>query len=131
MFLEIFVPTPICRSVTAFHYSRPIWYAWHFERLPVRICKKIGEYVISTIISVVLVQTVQPQTRKKSYPLAQFNNEGCMSKGRVQDCSGAAEQKNENNHVEECPTAVHVDGCKSILHFREGLSTNFEPDLPL
>lgn len=45
--------------------------------------------VFSTIVSVVLVQSGQTQTKRTEYPLTQFNNEGCMAKARVQDCSGS------------------------------------------
>src|SRR6266496_1577463 len=40
-------------------------------------------------ISPLLVQPVQTQTNRAKYPLTKFNNEGCMAKGRVQDCSGS------------------------------------------
>jgi hypothetical protein len=40
-------------------------------------------------ISSLLVQSGQAQTKMAKYPLTKFNNEGCMAKGRVQDCSGS------------------------------------------
>jgi hypothetical protein len=34
------------------------------------------------------MQSAYTQTKRTKYPLTQFNNYGCMAKGRVQDCSG-------------------------------------------
>jgi len=35
-------------------------------------------------------QLGQPQVKRTRYALTKFGNEGCMAKGRVQDCSGSA-----------------------------------------
>jgi hypothetical protein len=42
--------------------------------------------IATAFISILLIQAGQTQTKTAKYPLAQFNNEGCMAKGRVQDC---------------------------------------------
>jgi hypothetical protein len=34
-------------------------------------------------------QLGHPQVKQTKYALTKFNNEGCMAKGRVQDCSGS------------------------------------------
>jgi len=39
-------------------------------------------------VSVLVMTSASPQTKRTRYPLTQFNNEGCMAKGRVQDCDG-------------------------------------------
>lgn len=38
---------------------------------------------------VLMEQSGHTQTRAAKYPLTEFDNYGCMAKGRVQDCSGA------------------------------------------
>jgi len=40
-----------------------------------------------------LIDSARTQTKRAKYPLTQFDNEGCMAKGRVQDCSGTVMQK--------------------------------------
>jgi len=48
---------------------------------------------IALLLSFLLVQSGQAQTNKNKYSLTQLNNEGCMAKGRVQDCSGPVMQQ--------------------------------------
>jgi hypothetical protein len=36
-----------------------------------------------------MTQLGHPQVKRTKYALTKFNNEGCMAKGRVQDCSGS------------------------------------------
>ena len=45
--------------------------------------------VAIAFISLFLIQFGRTQTKTLKYALTQFNNEGCMEKGRVQDCSGS------------------------------------------
>jgi hypothetical protein len=48
---------------------------------------------LTLFISFVLIQSGRTQAKSAKYPLTQFDNEGCMAKGRVQDCSGAVMQQ--------------------------------------
>src|SRR5262249_16435500 len=43
---------------------------------------------LALFVLVLLVPCAQPQTKRAGYPLTQFKN-GCMAKGRVQDCRGS------------------------------------------
>ena len=36
-----------------------------------------------------MTQVSHPQVKRTKYALTKFNSEGCMAKGRVQDCSGS------------------------------------------
>jgi hypothetical protein len=44
---------------------------------------------LTLFITFLLTQSGRTQTKSAKYPLTQLNNEGCMAKGRVQDCSGS------------------------------------------
>src|SRR5438067_5419463 len=55
--------------------------------------RKAVHAVATAFISFLLIQSGRTQTKTANYPLAQFNNEGCMGKGRVQDCSGSVMKK--------------------------------------
>lgn len=44
-------------------------------------------------VSFVFAQIADGQTKRVKYPLTQFDNSGCMAKGRVQDCSGKVMQE--------------------------------------
>ena len=54
---------------------------------------KAVQAIVIALISFLLIQSGQTQTRIIKYPLTQFSNEGCMAKGRVQDCSGSVMKK--------------------------------------
>jgi hypothetical protein len=43
VFAEVLVPAALSCAITGFHHSWPIRYAGHCERLPVGLCKEIGE----------------------------------------------------------------------------------------
>lgn len=51
--------------------------------------KLIVGIALALFVSVLVIPSAQPQTKRARYPLTQFNNEGCMAKGRVQDCAGS------------------------------------------
>jgi hypothetical protein len=55
--------------------------------------KVVPAIALSLLISFVLIQSGRAQTKRAKYPLTQFDNEGCLAKGRVQDCSGAVMQQ--------------------------------------
>ena len=55
--------------------------------------KLVSAIALSLFISFVVMQSGQAQTKRAKYPLTQFDNEGCMAKGRVQDCSGTVMQQ--------------------------------------
>ena len=40
-------------------------------------------------VPILLTHVAQPQPKRAKYALTEFNNYGCMAKGRVQDCSGS------------------------------------------
>ena len=61
---------------------------------------------IVLLISFLLIQPGQTQTKKAKYPLTQFNNEGCMAKGRVQDCSGPVMQEILADDKEAIPVLI-------------------------
>jgi hypothetical protein len=46
---------------------------------------------IATVVCLLALMTQlgHPQGKRAKYALTKFNNEGCMAKGRVQDCSGS------------------------------------------
>ena len=44
-------------------------------------------------VSFIFAQSAQAQTKRVKYPLTQFDNYGCMAKGRVQDCAGKVMQE--------------------------------------
>lgn len=50
--------------------------------------KFVPAIALAVFVSVLPIPSAQPQTMRARYPLTQFNNEGCMGKGRVQDCAG-------------------------------------------
>jgi hypothetical protein len=49
--------------------------------------KIISEIALTLFISSFLMQSGHTQTKRAKYSLSQFDNSGCMAKGRVQDCS--------------------------------------------
>lgn len=49
----------------------------------------VAHIAFAIIVSILIVHTGNTQTTKATYPLTQFDNSGCMAKGRVQDCPGA------------------------------------------
>jgi hypothetical protein len=51
--------------------------------------KLIAAIAPAIFVSVLVIPSAHPQTKRARYPLTQFNNEGCMAKGRVQDCDGS------------------------------------------
>lgn len=51
--------------------------------------RKAVPAVAIAFIAFLLIQSGQTQTKTAKYRLTQFDNEGCMSKGRVQECSGS------------------------------------------
>jgi hypothetical protein len=51
--------------------------------------KVVPTIALVLFISFPLIQSGQTQTKRAKYPLTQFNNEGCMAKGRVEYCSGS------------------------------------------
>ncbi len=55
--------------------------------------KVVRAIALILFTSFVLMRSGRTQTETAKYPLTQFDNEGCMAKGRVQDCSGAVMQQ--------------------------------------
>jgi hypothetical protein len=51
--------------------------------------KRAPGIALAVALPLLLTQSVQSQMKRPKYALTQFNNEGCMAKGRVQDCSGS------------------------------------------
>jgi hypothetical protein len=49
--------------------------------------KIISEIAFTLLISSFLMQSGHTQAKRAKYSLTQFDNSGCMAKGRVQDCS--------------------------------------------
>lgn len=49
----------------------------------------IPAIALALFLPVLVMLSAQSQTKRTKYPLMQFNNEGCMAKGRVQDCPGS------------------------------------------
>ncbi len=58
-----------------------------------RIVKVVLVIALNLLISAVFAAYGLAQNRTKGYALTQFDNEGCMAKGRVQDCSGTVMQE--------------------------------------
>lgn len=85
------------------------------------MCNPNAVHVVAiAFISFLLIQSGRTQTKTAKYPLTQFNNEGCMEKGRVQDCSGPvikrilADGKNAipiliSQLTETAPTKYQID----------------------
>jgi hypothetical protein len=55
--------------------------------------KVVDAIALALFISFLLIPSGRTQTQRAKYPLTQFDNEGCMAKGRVQECSGTVMQK--------------------------------------
>src|ERR1700728_1710565 len=55
--------------------------------------KDIPKTALAVFVSFLTMQSGHGQTKSGKYPLTQFDNYGCMAKGRVQDCSGTVMQQ--------------------------------------
>src|SRR3979411_1090772 len=55
--------------------------------------KIVPKIALTVFLSFLLMQSGHAQTKRGKYPLTQFDNYGCMAKGRVQDCSGTVMQQ--------------------------------------
>jgi hypothetical protein len=55
--------------------------------------KIIPEIAFTVFPSFLVMQSGHAQTKSGKYPLTQFDNYGCMAKGRFQDCSGTVMQQ--------------------------------------
>lgn len=54
--------------------------------------KVIAQITLTLFIPFLLMQSAYTQAKRAKYPLSEFDNYGCMAKGRVQDCSGKVMQ---------------------------------------
>lgn len=54
--------------------------------------KVIGQIALGLFIPVLMTQSANTQAKRAKYPLTEFDNYGCMAKGRVQDCKGKVMQ---------------------------------------
>lgn len=50
-------------------------------------------FLIALVMAFTFVLAGQNEMTQPKYPLTQINNEGCMAKGRVQDCRGTVMQR--------------------------------------
>jgi len=55
--------------------------------------KVIAQVAITVFIPFLIVQSAYTQVKRAKYPLTEFDNYGCMAKGRVQDCRGRMTQQ--------------------------------------
>jgi hypothetical protein len=55
--------------------------------------KIVPEIALTVFLSFLVMPPGHAQTKSGKYPLIQFDNYGCMAKGRVQDCSGTVMQQ--------------------------------------
>jgi hypothetical protein len=55
--------------------------------------KVIPKTAVAVFVSFLMMQSGHGQTKRGKYPLTQFDNYGCMAKGRVQNCSGTVMQQ--------------------------------------
>src|ERR1700685_1401378 len=55
--------------------------------------KVIPKTALAVFVSFLTMQSGHGQTKSGKYPLTEFDNYGCMAKGRVQDCSGKVMQQ--------------------------------------
>lgn len=53
----------------------------------------VGQIVPLLLIAVALARPGDAQGQQRKFPLSKFDNTGCTSKGRVQDCSGKVMQE--------------------------------------
>lgn len=68
--------------------------------------KVVPAITVALLISFFLVLSARAQTKRAKYPLTQFNNEGCMAKGGVQDCSGAVMRRILADGKEAIPALI-------------------------
>ena len=55
--------------------------------------KVIAQITLALFIPCLMIQSAYTQAKRAEYPLSEFDNYGCMAKGRVQDCSGKVMQR--------------------------------------
>jgi hypothetical protein len=55
--------------------------------------KALSGAALIILVACLLTPTAYPQNKRVKYKLTQFDNTGCMAKGRVQDCSGTVMQQ--------------------------------------
>jgi hypothetical protein len=55
--------------------------------------KVIAQIALTVVMLCLIVQSAYTQTKRAKYPLTEFDNYGCVAKGRVQDCSGKVMQQ--------------------------------------
>jgi len=53
----------------------------------------MAQFVLALIIECLMIQSAYTQAKRAKYPLTEFDNYGCMAKGRVQDCRGRVMQQ--------------------------------------
>jgi len=53
----------------------------------------IAQFALALIIECLVIQSAYTQSKRAKYPLTEFDNYGCMAKGRVQDCGGRVMQQ--------------------------------------
>src|SRR5260370_16738031 len=68
--------------------------------------KVVPTIALVLFISFPLIQSGQTQAKRAKYPLTQLNNEGCMAKGRVQDCSGSVRRQIFANGKNAIPVLI-------------------------
>jgi hypothetical protein len=68
--------------------------------------KFIPAIALALYVSVLMIPSAQPQTKRVRYPLIQFNNEGCMAKGRVQDCGGSVMKEIRGDGKDAIPILI-------------------------
>ncbi len=68
--------------------------------------KLIAKAGFALFISWFGAHPAQTQTSQAKYPLTQFDNYGCMAKGRVQDCSGKVMQQILADGRDAIPTLI-------------------------
>ncbi len=55
--------------------------------------KVIAQIALTLFIPCLMIQSAYTQAKRAKFPLTEFDNYGCMAKGRVQDCSGKVMQQ--------------------------------------
>ena len=55
--------------------------------------KIIAQIALTLFLPCLMIRSVYPQAKRAKYALTEFDNYGCMAKGRTQDCSGRVMQQ--------------------------------------
>jgi hypothetical protein len=66
----------------------------------------VAEIALTVFIAYLVMQSGHAQTKRGKYPLTEFDNYGCMAKGRVQDCLGTVMQQILSNGKDAIPILI-------------------------